>query len=149
MIIGEKIKILRTEKHFTQKKLATFMNVEATTVQKWEKGKNLPPLPEIQNLAYILDVDIRVLTNDSITLNEFVQTNETPSKLACNNNRKNLKDSDHKIFDFKLRRDARLHRFENAAGNPYSAIYVGNCEYFSCSRKDEKNMIIYWNESKI
>jgi len=146
MIIGEKIKILRTEKHFTQKKLATFMNVEATTVQKWEKGKNLPPLPEIQNLACILDVDIRVLTNDNITLNESAHTDENSIKLVCNHNRS---DSKHKIFDSKLRLGAKLHRFTNASGETYSAIYVGNYEYFSCPRKDEKDMIIYWNKSNM
>lgn len=56
-------------------------------------------------------------------------------------------DTMHTIIDAKLKRCGELHRFKNGAGVPYSAIYIGDKEYYSCPREDESKMIKYWNES--
>ena len=36
--------------------------------------------------------------------------------------------SDHFVFDADLKNDAKLHRFVNKGGYPYSAIYIGTKE---------------------
>ena len=61
----------------------------------------------------------------------------------------NRRDSEHIIVnDVKLKCNGVLHRFTNHAGAPYSAIYSGDYEYYSCPREDEEKMIKYWNESQ-
>ena len=56
-------------------------------------------------------------------------------------------DSEHIVVtDVDIAHNGVLHRFKNGAGEPYSAIYVGDIEYFSCPRDDEARMIQYWNE---
>lgn len=50
-------------------------------------------------------------------------------------------DSVHEIVDIKLRDEARLERFKNGAGVPYSAIYIDDTEVASCSREREDEMI--------
>lgn len=59
----------------------------------------------------------------------------------------NVLDGNHVIVtEVELEHDGVLHRFKNMAGVPYSAIYVGDIELFSCPREDEERMIQYWNE---
>lgn len=50
------------------------------------------------------------------------------------------------VTDVDIARNGVLHRFKNGAGEPYSAIYVGDIEHVSCPRDDEARMIQYWNE---
>lgn len=54
-------------------------------------------------------------------------------------------DTKHEIVNVELKGRARLHRFNNPAGVPYSAIYVGADEIWSCQRSDEQDMIDTWN----
>ncbi|EGO2744207.1 helix-turn-helix transcriptional regulator, partial [Enterococcus faecalis] len=42
MEIGEKIKIARNNKDFTQEELANQLNVSRTAVSNWENGRNYP-----------------------------------------------------------------------------------------------------------
>lgn len=58
-------------------------------------------------------------------------------------------DTKHIIVEgIYLKGNAKLHRFENAAGIQYSAIYtVGGREVYSCVRDEEARMIAYWNNS--
>ncbi|EGO5088673.1 helix-turn-helix transcriptional regulator, partial [Enterococcus faecalis] len=44
MEIGEKIKIARNNKDFTQEELANQLNVSRTAVSNWENGRNYPDL---------------------------------------------------------------------------------------------------------
>lgn len=60
-----------------------------------------------------------------------------------------IKDGDtpHEIVsDIELKNNAQLHRFNNHAGIPYSAIYVDGKEIWSCRRVTEAEMIKDWNE---
>ena len=58
-------------------------------------------------------------------------------------------DSPHEIItDVRLRNNGVLHRFNNPAGVPYSAIYVGDQEKASCERDRESDMIRWWNEKE-
>lgn len=56
-------------------------------------------------------------------------------------------DSEHEVIDgVELLGNGVLHRFDNPAGEPYSAIYVGKTELYSCPRIKEADMIKTWND---
>lgn len=58
-----------------------------------------------------------------------------------------MRDGIHSIVtDVPLKYDGVLHRFLNPDGVPYSAIYVGKTELFTCPREEEEEMIKCWNE---
>ena len=50
-------------------------------------------------------------------------------------------DTDHDVYDANLKGGALLHRFKNAGGYLYSAIYIGNYEAKSIVREREQVMI--------
>lgn len=56
-------------------------------------------------------------------------------------------DSKHEIAeDVILAENAFLHRFNNKAGVPYSAIYVDGSEIWSIDRTREELMVSAWND---
>ena len=57
----ERLKELRTEKGFTQKQIATELNVSEDSVYNWEKGRSEPSITDLINLAILLDVTIDYL----------------------------------------------------------------------------------------
>lgn len=50
------------------------------------------------------------------------------------------------IYEVELANDALLHRFDNPAGVPFSAIYVDGIEVWNCERSREANMVYDWNK---
>ena len=54
-------------------------------------------------------------------------------------------DTEHEIVDCPKLAKGKLHRFNNAAGVAYSAIYLHGDEIFSCERAQEAKMISYFN----
>lgn len=56
MAIAERIKEYRKQRHYTQKELATLINVKPTTVSGWELGRNTPSIEMLKKLADILNV---------------------------------------------------------------------------------------------
>lgn len=58
-------------------------------------------------------------------------------------------DSEHLVVNnVVLAAGAKLHRFMNCAGCPYSAIYYKGEEVWSCERGHEEAMVREWNASK-
>lgn len=57
-------------------------------------------------------------------------------------------DSTHMVYadDYLTRYGAELHRFINAGGVPYSAIYRNGSEEMSCERQGEDQMIKSFRE---
>lgn len=56
MTIAERIKEYRKQHHYTQKELATLINVKPTTISGWEIGRNIPSIEMLQKLADIFHV---------------------------------------------------------------------------------------------
>ena len=56
MEIGNRIKILRTEKHLTQQEFADALNVTVQTVSRWENGVNYPDIALLPELASFFHV---------------------------------------------------------------------------------------------
>lgn len=61
MLLSEKISILRQNREMTQAQLAEQLNVCESTVQKWEKGENMPPVPELKRIAGFFQVSPNIL----------------------------------------------------------------------------------------
>ncbi|MGN1382124.1 MAG: hypothetical protein ACI4W2_04825 [Eubacterium sp.] len=54
-------------------------------------------------------------------------------------------DTVHRIYDIGLKGGAKLHRFSNRVGTPFSAIYVDGHEKASCERPREAQMLTWWD----
>ena len=142
--LSEKIRILCKNREWTQSQLADAICLSESAIQKWETEKNDPPIVELKRLADIFQVSFADLVDDEVEILEYneifrIAAGELFEQSAQNDS------SSHKIFDAGLRKGATLHRFLNNAGIPYSAIYIGSREVFSCERAQEPQMISYWN----
>ena len=149
MELGEKIRILRENKEWTQTELADRLNVSESTVQKWETEKNDPPLAELRRLAVIFDRKVGFMADGETSVEKIEEIEVLPERYFKYSSSPDCPDSEHRIFEVTLRKGARLHRFINAGGVPYSAIYIGHYERFSCVREHEQQMIDYWNGMEI
>lgn len=70
MTAGEKIKIARKEKKYTQKKLAELCGVATGTIQQYELNKRQPRYEQLCKIASILDIPITELVESySMQLN--------------------------------------------------------------------------------
>lgn len=57
-ILGDNIKKYRKASSYTQKDLATLLNVKPTTVASWEQGRNKPLMDKVTRLANIFGVTL-------------------------------------------------------------------------------------------
>ena len=118
------------------------VNLSEDAIQKWEVGKNIPPLEAVKQLANVFIIPAASLIDDEIVFPTYIIIdNDSPKELYCC-----YDSSNHTVFDACLKKDAKLHRFINKEGYSYSAIYIGTKELMSCEREHEQNMIDYWNE---
>ena len=63
LLLGERIKQLRKQKHFTQEKLSELVNRTKNHISKIEQGTANPPLDLIISIAQALDVTLKELFN--------------------------------------------------------------------------------------
>lgn len=77
MEIGEKIKISRNNKGFTQEELANQLNVSIIDVSNWENGRNYPDLKTLIQISDILNMSIDKLLKEDL---EFIKKIESDSK---------------------------------------------------------------------
>lgn len=61
MSLGERLRIARKNKGFTQQNVAKHFNITAAAVSSWEKNRTEPSLEIIKKLANLLDVDTQTL----------------------------------------------------------------------------------------
>jgi len=59
--IGNNIKKLRSQKNISQIQLAEKLFVTQQSVSNWERGKSIPDITMLEDMAEILDCDIREL----------------------------------------------------------------------------------------
>ncbi|VEU82134.1 helix-turn-helix domain-containing protein [Acholeplasma hippikon] len=69
--INENIRILRKDNNLTQEKLASYLNLSAVSVSKWESGETCPDISLIPELAYIFKVSIDELMGYDYTKKEL------------------------------------------------------------------------------
>lgn len=64
MMIGSRIRRLRTEHHMTQEQLAAKLFVTRNSISKWENGKGLPNIDSIKGLAALFTVSLDYLLSE-------------------------------------------------------------------------------------
>jgi len=62
----------------SQSELASQLKVSASTVSKWETGKNFPDIPTFHNLAALFNISFDDLHNPQNTLKRLSEENELP-----------------------------------------------------------------------
>lgn len=148
MKFGEKIRCYRENNNLTQKDLGDQLHLTDDAIYKWEAGKSFPDVPMLRNLVELTGYDAETLTNDNRSIEAYYGL-PVSAKTFLYEKTINARDSVHEIYDIGLRKGVKLHRFTNRGGEEYSAIYCGSNEIFSCPRKEEKEMIYYWNTNEI
>lgn len=65
MKIGEKLKIARQQKNLTREAVAAALEVNLSTVSRYETDKMKPPLDKLEALAKLYNVPLTYLVTDS------------------------------------------------------------------------------------
>lgn len=65
MKIGEKLKIARQQKNLTRESVAATLEVNLSTVSRYETDKMKPPLDKLEALAKLYNVPLTYLVTDS------------------------------------------------------------------------------------
>lgn len=74
MTVGEKIRVLRLQEKWSQKRLAIELGVSETTIRNYEAGRVSVREKHMQKLAQIFDVDISALGENKIaSYNDVMQ----------------------------------------------------------------------------
>lgn len=63
--LPEKIKELRIEKGWKQEELGERIGLSRDAISKWENGKNIPRLPELQSLATVFEMKVSELVQEA------------------------------------------------------------------------------------
>lgn len=71
--LGKKIKILRKEKHLTQKDFADNLNISLDTVKNWEQGYNYPSIDMLVTIAEYFKCDFDFLLGFQNTPNKVYE----------------------------------------------------------------------------
>ena len=66
-IVMNRIKVLLVEKQKTNKWLAEQMGKSENTISRWCSNKSQPSISQLQEIANLLDVDIRVLLKSQVS----------------------------------------------------------------------------------
>ena len=66
-IVVNRIKVFLVEKQKTNKWLAEQMGKSENTISRWCSNKSQPSISQLQEIAKLLDVDIRVLLKPQIS----------------------------------------------------------------------------------
>lgn len=77
--LADNIRQLRRERNWTQEKLAEFLGVSVGAVYKWERGKSVPELPLLLEMATLFSVSTDVLFGyvlDSPGIDQLLETVE-------------------------------------------------------------------------
>ena len=59
--LARRIRVLRKQKGLTQSALAEKMDVTTQAVSKWERGRAMPDLSRVDELAVVLGVEVTYL----------------------------------------------------------------------------------------
>ena len=85
LLIGDKIKIKRTQKNITLEQLATKAGVSKGLISQIENNRTVPSLPVLFNIIHSLEEDLRTFfedMHDSITNNHLLIIRKGQEKLV-------------------------------------------------------------------
>lgn len=145
MKLNEKLRVSLANNGWTQAYFAKQMCVSPKTVQKWVSGDNHPSVDTIKEMSVLLNIPTDELIDDSVDVFQYYVVDKY---ITSSEDRfpERFRDGEHTIIEAGLKGEALLHRFKNAAGCDYSAIYYAKREIWSQVRERESLMIKEWNE---
>lgn len=76
----EKLIILRKKALLSQEALAEKLDVTRQTISKWELDQTKPDMDKLKEISKLFDVDINVLTDDTISLEDSKSTKKQGNK---------------------------------------------------------------------
>ena len=80
MTFGERIVATRKEKGISQKALAELLGISPTRLNYWEKDKRFPPIPMLNRISEILEVDGDYLLGRTDAVSEQKEKAPTPAE---------------------------------------------------------------------
>lgn len=80
MTFGERIVATRKEKGISQKALAELLGISPTRLNYWEKDKRFPPIPMLNRISEILEVDGDYLLGRTDDVSEQKEKAPTPAE---------------------------------------------------------------------
>ena len=125
MTIGEKIKLLRTERGITQEALAENLNVSRSAIAKWETNSGVPEVSNLKIISKLFDISVDELIDDT----KNIEITET---------------KDDKIFDIS-ECDGKYYDIELNGWNDgvFDILIIGEDEKFLFYQKPEQNRPVY------
>ncbi len=125
MTIGDKIKLLRTEKGITQEALAENLNVSRSAIAKWETNSGIPEVSNLKIISKLFDISVDELIDDT----KIIKTNES---------------KDDKIFDYS-EYAGKYYDIELVGWNEgvFDIIIIGEDEEFLFYQKSEQNRPVF------
>lgn len=125
MTIGDKIKLLRTEKGITQEALAENLNVSRSAIAKWETDNGVPEVSNLKIISKLFDISVDELIDDT----KIIKTTES---------------KDDKIFDYS-EYAGKYYDIELIGWNDgvFDSIIIGEDEEFLFYQKSEQNRPVF------
>ncbi|WP_342756055.1 helix-turn-helix transcriptional regulator [Kineothrix sedimenti] len=125
MTIGDKIKLLRTEKGITQEALAENLNVSRSAIAKWETNSGVPEVSNLKIISKLFDISVDELIDDT----KIIKTTES---------------KDDKIFDYS-EYAGKYYDIELIGWNDgvFDSIIIGEDEEFLFYQKSEQNRPVF------
>lgn len=82
MFSGIRLKEIRTKRKFSQTEIATRLEINRSSYNKWEAGKTVPNQKNLAALATIFDVPTTYFESEFNIVNNFLQLSDTNKALA-------------------------------------------------------------------
>lgn len=131
MTIGEKIKLLRTEKGITQEALAEKINVSRSAVAKWETNSGVPEVSNLKIIAKLFDISVDELIDDT----KKMENPETKDD--------NIFDCNEYVGNYY---DIELNGWNNGV---FDVLIIGEDEEFLFYQKSDQNKQVFGMVNKI
>lgn len=99
MELGERLKISRSNKGFSQTKVAEHLNISRQSISKWENGNSYPDLDNLVRLSNYYDVSIDELLKDNQDIKKEIEEAVGPEhEYKKNANLHELNDKDEGLM---------------------------------------------------
>lgn len=125
MTIGEKLKLLRTEKRITQEALAENLNVSRSAIAKWETDNGVPEVSNLKIISKLFDISVDELIDDTRKIKR--NKTEEDKAFSCN-------DYKGKYYDIEL---------SGWNDGVSDILIIGEDEEFLFYQKSEMNKTVF------
>ncbi|HIE4788150.1 TPA: helix-turn-helix domain-containing protein [Clostridioides difficile] len=118
---GERLKKLRTEKKITQQELATILNINKSSISRYEKDQQMPEIKLLETIADYFDISLDYLLGRS-----DIMIGEKLKQLRIKNNLKQ-----HELAEILNVSQSTIGMYENDQRTPPAESIVKLAEYFN------------------